>query len=158
VSGLSWCSLDAVTRREQSLGLFHALGKVFYNKRMSRAPSITQKTLIPDYIGLGDPNIESEDQEDLAAIRGLPPEDALPAHLADFKREKSMNQMEVSSTLCSRPVFSVDEPADVSTYSSCRCILFCTLDSPILAFFLYGGGSSLARLGRFMRCGQYANG
>ena len=26
-------SLDAVTRREQSLGLFHALGKVLYNKR-----------------------------------------------------------------------------------------------------------------------------
>lgn len=25
--------LDAVTRREQSLNLFHALGKVLYNKR-----------------------------------------------------------------------------------------------------------------------------
>lgn len=25
-------SLDAVSRREQSLGLFHALGKVLYNK------------------------------------------------------------------------------------------------------------------------------
>lgn len=27
-------SLEAITLREQSLNLFHALGKVFYNKRM----------------------------------------------------------------------------------------------------------------------------
>lgn len=26
-------SLEAITLREQSLNLFHALGKVFYNKR-----------------------------------------------------------------------------------------------------------------------------
>lgn len=34
---LQWCRadlrLDSVTRQEQSLNLFHALGKVFYNKR-----------------------------------------------------------------------------------------------------------------------------
>lgn len=28
--------LEAITLREQSLNLFHALGKVFYNKRMWR--------------------------------------------------------------------------------------------------------------------------
>lgn len=28
-------SLDSVTRQEQSLNLFHALGKVLYNKRKS---------------------------------------------------------------------------------------------------------------------------
>lgn len=31
--------LDAVTRREQSLNLFHALGKVFYNKREYFGPA-----------------------------------------------------------------------------------------------------------------------
>jgi hypothetical protein len=47
-------------------------------------------------IGLGDPGIDEEDQEDLATIRALPPADPLPAHLSEFTRHRSMNQMEVS--------------------------------------------------------------
>ena len=27
------CRLDALTRKDQNLGLFHALGKIMYNKR-----------------------------------------------------------------------------------------------------------------------------
>nr|XP_031861175.1 uncharacterized protein CI109_003536 [Kwoniella shandongensis]KAA5528247.1 hypothetical protein CI109_003536 [Kwoniella shandongensis] len=68
--------LDAVTRREQSLGLFHALGKVFYNKR------------------LDDPNIEDENKEVLEAVRRLRPDDPLPSHLQEFTRRKSLIQME----------------------------------------------------------------
>ncbi|ODN98425.1 cell cycle checkpoint protein [Cryptococcus wingfieldii CBS 7118] len=69
--------LDAVTRKEQSLNLFHALGKVFYNKR------------------LGDPNQqEDENQETLEMIRQLPKDDDLPSHLKEFTRRKSLVQME----------------------------------------------------------------
>ncbi|WVF71982.1 hypothetical protein IAT40_006793 [Kwoniella sp. CBS 6097] len=68
--------LDAVTRKEQSLGLFHALGKVFYNKR------------------LDDPNIDEEGEEVLEAIRRLPPDETLPLHLRHFARSKSLTQME----------------------------------------------------------------
>ncbi|WVQ71805.1 hypothetical protein IAR50_001347 [Cryptococcus sp. DSM 104548] len=69
--------LDAVTRKEQSLNLFHALGKVFYNKR------------------LGDPNEqEDENQETLELIRQLPKNDDLPPHLQEFARRKPLVQME----------------------------------------------------------------
>ncbi|KIY34336.1 cell cycle checkpoint protein [Cryptococcus gattii E566] len=69
--------LDAVTRKEQSLHLFHALGKVFYNKR------------------LGDPDErKDEDQEVLSAIRQLPPDDPLPGHLSGYTRRKALVQME----------------------------------------------------------------
>ena len=71
-------SLDAVTRREQSLHLFHALGKVFYNKR------------------LGDPNIDEGDAELVAAVRQLPPDPPLPYHLSEFERSKSLVQVDVS--------------------------------------------------------------
>ncbi|WVQ69872.1 uncharacterized protein L199_008094 [Kwoniella botswanensis] len=68
--------LDAVTRKEQSLNLFHALGKVFYNKR------------------LDDPNMDDEDEELLERIRKLPPDDLLPSHLREFTRRKSLVQIE----------------------------------------------------------------
>ncbi|OCF36625.1 hypothetical protein I316_01877 [Kwoniella heveanensis BCC8398] len=68
--------LDAVTRKEQSLGLFHALGKVFYNKRLS------------------DPSIDEEGEEVLEAIRRLPLDEPLPKHLHHFARSKSLTQME----------------------------------------------------------------
>ncbi|WVW82874.1 hypothetical protein I302_104886 [Kwoniella bestiolae CBS 10118] len=68
--------LDAVTRKEQSLNLFHALGKVFYNKR------------------LDDPNMDDEDEEVLERIRKLPPEKPLPDHLQEFSRRKSLVQIE----------------------------------------------------------------
>ncbi|WWC60908.1 uncharacterized protein I303_103484 [Kwoniella dejecticola CBS 10117] len=68
--------LDAVTRKEQSLNLFHALGKVLYNKR------------------LDDPNMEDEDEELLERIRKLPADKPLPNHLQGFTRRKSLVQME----------------------------------------------------------------
>ncbi|RSH93942.1 Cell cycle checkpoint protein rad17 [Saitozyma podzolica] len=82
--------LDAVTRREQSLNLFHALGKVFYNKR------------------LGDPGEDEEDQELLNVIRSLPPDDPLPDHLADHARCKSLVQMEA---------FVPTVPVDASSFA-----------------------------------------
>ncbi|ORY20600.1 Rad17 cell cycle checkpoint protein-domain-containing protein [Naematelia encephala] len=68
--------LDAVTRREQSLNLFHALGKVFYNKR------------------LGDPGIDDDDQEAVKAVESLPSDELLPRHVRHYGRTKSMVQME----------------------------------------------------------------
>ncbi|KAK8869618.1 hypothetical protein IAR55_000185 [Kwoniella newhampshirensis] len=68
--------LDAVTRREQSLGLFHALGKIFYNKR------------------LADPSMDDENEEVLDAIRRLKADEPLPSHLQEFARRKSLIQME----------------------------------------------------------------
>lgn len=82
-------SLDAVTRREQSLNLFHALGKVFYNKSECK-PKLK---LTP---GLGDPSQDKEDAELLSTIEKLPPDDPLPEHLATYDRRKSLVQMEVS--------------------------------------------------------------
>ncbi|WVQ98933.1 hypothetical protein IAU59_006065 [Kwoniella sp. CBS 9459] len=82
--------LDAVTRKEQSLGLFHALGKVFYNKR------------------LDDPNIDEEGEEILEAIRRLPPNEPLPRHLQQFARSKSLTQMET---------FIPSVPVDASTFA-----------------------------------------
>jgi cell cycle checkpoint protein len=66
-----------VTRREQSLNLFHALGRVLYNKR------------------LDDPATDADNQEAIDAVRKLPPADPLPAHLHEFSRRRSMVQMEV---------------------------------------------------------------
>ncbi|TXT13660.1 hypothetical protein VHUM_01027 [Vanrija humicola] len=83
-------ALDAVTRREQSLNLFHALGKVFYNKR------------------LGDPRTDQEDAEELDVIRKLPPDDPLPEHLEDYQRSKSLVQMEA---------FTGTIPIDASTFA-----------------------------------------
>ncbi|KAK6903145.1 hypothetical protein I203_108408 [Kwoniella mangroviensis CBS 8507] len=68
--------LDAVTRKEQSLNLFHALGKVFYNKR------------------LDDPNMDDEDEELLERIRKFPPDAPLPDHLQEYTRRKSLVQIE----------------------------------------------------------------
>ncbi|WVR05388.1 hypothetical protein IAU60_002402 [Kwoniella sp. DSM 27419] len=82
--------LDAVTRKEQSLGLFHALGKVFYNKR------------------LHDPNMEDADEEQLEMIRRLPADDPLPDHLRDFTRQKSLTQMEA---------FIPSIPVDASSFT-----------------------------------------
>lgn len=87
--------LDVVTRREQSLNLFHALGKVFYNKR--EKTFLFPRVLLTDHFaGLGDPGIDDEDQEELANIRGLPPEDPLPPHLKNYERRRSMTSLDVS--------------------------------------------------------------
>ena len=88
--------LDAVTRREQTLNLFHALGKILYNKRTSRLNIVQNMNVDRTYEGLGDPSMEDEDQEQVAVIKGLPSEDALPAHLRHFECRTSMIRMEVS--------------------------------------------------------------
>ncbi|KAL7424215.1 RFC checkpoint protein Rad17 [Cryptotrichosporon argae] len=82
--------LDSVTRREQSLNLFHALGKVLYNKRV------------------GDPPMDSDDMEEIEAVKRLPPDDPLPQHLLDYERTKSMVQMEA---------FIPTIPVDASTFA-----------------------------------------
>ncbi|WVQ78580.1 hypothetical protein IAT38_000666 [Cryptococcus sp. DSM 104549] len=82
--------LDAVTRREQSLGLFHALGKVFYNKRLDDPPQAT------------------DDQEIIEATRRLTPDDPLLPHLAEFERRKSLVRMET---------FMPTIPVDASSFA-----------------------------------------
>ncbi|CAK9784093.1 hypothetical protein CC85DRAFT_268159 [Cutaneotrichosporon oleaginosum] len=83
-------ALDSVSRQEQSLNLFHALGKVLYNKR------------------LGDPNWEKEDEEAKLAVEKLSPDDPLPDHLNAFERRTSMIQMEVLTPTI---------PVDASTFA-----------------------------------------
>ncbi|ORX33735.1 Rad17 cell cycle checkpoint protein-domain-containing protein [Kockovaella imperatae] len=68
--------LDVVSRKEQSLNLFHSLGKIFYNKRVT------------------DPGIEEEDRELYSFVRAMPEPDGLPSHLKDFERSRSMVQIE----------------------------------------------------------------
>jgi cell cycle checkpoint protein len=90
--------LDAVTRREQSLILFHALGKVLWNKRASRKPSIRGSLVTDRYVcvrlaGLGDPTQETGEEEDYPPS---PPEQIpLPAHLLEFERRQSKVDVEV---------------------------------------------------------------
>ncbi|BEJ12354.1 hypothetical protein CspHIS471_0208140 [Cutaneotrichosporon sp. HIS471] len=83
-------ALDSVTRQEQSLNLFHALGKVLYNKRV------------------GDPNWEKEDEEAKQAVENLRPPDPLPDHLFEFERRASMVQMNA---------FVPTIPVDASTFA-----------------------------------------
>ncbi|KAK4685335.1 cell cycle checkpoint protein, partial [Tremellales sp. Uapishka_1] len=87
--------LDAVTRREQSLGLFHALGKVFYNKRWSKRRTIqggdTDPSINP---GLNDPGEDEQDQEEISRVRKMVDPDPLPPSLGEHERHKSMIDME----------------------------------------------------------------
>ncbi|EIW70024.1 hypothetical protein TREMEDRAFT_30228, partial [Tremella mesenterica DSM 1558] len=71
--------LDIVAKRENSLNLFHSLGKVFYNKRQQM-----------DF----DPRIDEEDQEVVATVRALAVDDPLPSHLEQYQRSKSLVQAE----------------------------------------------------------------
>jgi cell cycle checkpoint protein len=85
--------LDALTRKDQNLGLFHALGKIMYNKRKLDLETRPVELIRP---GLGDPGEDKEDQETVAVIRALPAEDVLPDHLSEYQRRRSLIQIEVS--------------------------------------------------------------
>ncbi|GMK55142.1 hypothetical protein CspeluHIS016_0201980 [Cutaneotrichosporon spelunceum] len=82
-------ALDSVTRQEQSLNLFHALGKVLYNKRW-------------------DPSLEKNDGEENQEVENIPPPDPLPRHLCEFERRISMVQMDA---------FVPTIPVDASTFA-----------------------------------------
>lgn len=45
-------SLELVTRREASLGIFHAVGKVMYNKRVDIEPGSAAVEQLPEYLSL----------------------------------------------------------------------------------------------------------
>ena len=80
------------------MNLFHALGKVFYNKRNYCCCPNSDSSLTDDTsTGVGDPGIDEEDQEELAVIKGLAPQDPLPPHMETFERRKSMTSLEVRS-------------------------------------------------------------
>lgn len=128
--------LDAVTRREQSLSLFHALGKVFYNKR------------------LDDPPTEQDDQEAIDAIRCLPVEDALPEHLNGFSRRKSMIQMEVGVGSSKLTQLS---PGLYSHYSRGR-VDICAVDSSQCAPLLQRYRAARGDHGRLWGRGSDADG
>ncbi|KAK0235412.1 Rad17 cell cycle checkpoint protein-domain-containing protein [Armillaria nabsnona] len=86
--------MEAVTRREQSLALFHLIGKVLYNKRK------------------GDPPAPSASKKDIEREKALdelledPPD--LPSFLSEHRRRTSRVNVD---TLCS------DSPIDSSLYS-----------------------------------------
>ena len=91
--------LEAVTRREQSLALFHLLGKIMYNKReWSRSAFLCAR--FPDYrAGKGDPSAQSASAKDIrrdkeidAGLKDPPP---LPPHLKDHERKTSRVNVEV---------------------------------------------------------------
>ncbi|PIL27277.1 hypothetical protein GSI_10424 [Ganoderma sinense ZZ0214-1] len=86
--------LEAVTRREQSLALFHLLGKIMYNKRKGDQPaqSVSAKDI-------------RRDKEIDAGLKDPPP---LPPHLKDHERKASRVDVET---------LYVDTPIDASLLS-----------------------------------------
>ncbi|PPQ69263.1 hypothetical protein CVT24_000069 [Panaeolus cyanescens] len=82
--------MEAVTRREQSLALFHLLGKVLYNKRKGDPPnaSATAKDL--------------KKEQDLDATLKDPPK--LPAHLSHHNRRAS--RVDVNTLYADSPIDS----------------------------------------------------
>ncbi|KDQ55490.1 hypothetical protein JAAARDRAFT_195860 [Jaapia argillacea MUCL 33604] len=93
-TGNSRALLEAVTRREQSLALFHLMGKVLYNKRKGDPPgsSATKKDI-------------QRDKELDAKIKDPPP---LPSHLQLHDRRSSRVDIDA--------IYG-DSPIDSSLYS-----------------------------------------
>lgn len=103
--------LEAVTRREQSLHLFHLLGKILYNKRKTLAPSTVKLSTERLFCsGKGDPPNPSasakdkkREQELDARLKNPPP---IPSWLSDHKRPTSRVDVDVrydSQFSCCRP-------------------------------------------------------
>ncbi|KAH9475883.1 Cell cycle checkpoint protein RAD17 [Psilocybe cubensis] len=86
--------LEAVTRREQSLALFHLLGKVLYNKRMGDPPSASASAK----------DLQKERDIDAA----LKPSVKLPVHLHQHDRRASRVNVES---------LYADSPIDTSLFS-----------------------------------------
>lgn len=93
--------LEAVTRREQSLALFHLIGKLLYNKRralLSILSRLVNELLIS---GKGDPPSTSASKKDIQRDNDLdaklkdPPK--LPRHLREHQRRTSRVDVEVTS-------------------------------------------------------------
>ncbi|KAI0916087.1 hypothetical protein AcV7_007186 [Taiwanofungus camphoratus] len=80
--------LEAVTRREQSLALFHLLGKVFYNKRKGDMPNASASAK----------DIQ-RDQEFDARLKDSPP---LPPHLKEHDRRTS--RVDVDTLYADSPI------------------------------------------------------
>jgi cell cycle checkpoint protein len=89
--------LNQIARREQSLGLFHALGKVLYNKRKSPIPRLVRYSCSCRSTGIGE---TSEDDDDNALARAKEAEylatNPLPEHLRRHSRPRYENDFEVS--------------------------------------------------------------
>jgi hypothetical protein len=60
--------------------------------------NVSPSSLGPDPRGLGDPPLETDDQEEIARAATLPPQHPLPAHLSSFERRRSRIDIEVSFT------------------------------------------------------------
>ena len=95
--------LEAVTRREQSLALFHLLGKIMYNKRESHCSmyprACSDSCIFVRHAGKGDPPAQSASAKDIrrdkeidAGLKDPPP---LPPHLKDHERKASRVDVEV---------------------------------------------------------------
>ncbi|KAI8970634.1 Rad17-domain-containing protein [Trametes punicea] len=80
--------LEAVTRREQSLALFHLLGKIMYNKRKGDPPSSSASV-----------RDTRKDQEIDARLKDPPP---LPPHLKHHERRAS--RVDVESLYADTPI------------------------------------------------------
>ncbi|KAI0763953.1 Rad17-domain-containing protein [Trametes elegans] len=80
--------LEAVTRREQSLALFHLLGKIMYNKRKGDPPS--------SFAAAKDIR---RDQEIDAGLKDPPP---LPSHLKEHERRPS--RVDIESLYADTPI------------------------------------------------------
>lgn len=101
--------LESVTRREQSLALFHLMGKVLYNKRKCLFRSIVLSRLLTRLISLGkgdQPNSSLSTKEvakerELDAKLKEPPE--LPSHLQEHHRRASRVDVDVSPILSNTP-------------------------------------------------------
>lgn len=116
-----------MSRREQSLGLFHALGKVLFNKRESvLLPSRFNELKETVLIGIGDDVAENEADPDIAMTE----HELLPVHLERFERRTFENDVEVR--------FPHDRPLSCSGVScadpvgnnSCGYVNLCFVASP----------------------------
>lgn len=91
--------LEATTRREQSLALFHLIGKVLYNKRQSFTTLLNKNTSHGDLSGKDDPPSASatakvmQKENDLDKLLKDPK--PLPAHLQHHERRASRVDVDV---------------------------------------------------------------
>lgn len=99
-SGLngSIAHLKLASQREQSLALFHLIGKVMYNKRMSHL-LLETSVLKCASLGKGDPPSSSATKREKEQLRsleqGIPNPEKLPSHLKPHDREASLIDVDV---------------------------------------------------------------
>lgn len=90
--------LKLASQREQSLALFHLIGKVLYNKRVSHF-SFGASTLKCGFIGKGDPPSSSATRREKEQLRflgqSIPDPEELPPHLKSHNRKASLVDVNV---------------------------------------------------------------